>query len=204
MLPIIFAFLCVFAAANSTTTAHVCTGKSRSLNSAECAAYQDLFDATNGNGWKYCSDSRLDPCSCHGDEYHQITCATSGRSTTITEMVFDTNNLTGTIPSSLNEMRGLVELNLVQNNLRGTIPSSLVSMTGLVYLSISENKLTGKVPPLPFAQYTTGCVIDVPAARHFNRSIGCNEPNCNHFTCPLPTESVKCQMPDQSAGVHCK
>jgi hypothetical protein len=198
---VLFSLVCVSAAVNTAST---CTGKSRTLKSAECASYQDLFDATNGKGWKSCSDSRLDPCSCRGDEYHQITCATSGRSTTISQIVFDGNNLTGTIPSSLGAMTGLTELNLVQNNLRGTIPSSLASMKDLVYLFISFNKLTGKVPSLPFAQYTTGCVLDDPANRYLNRSIGCNEPNCNHFTCPLPTGSANCKKPDQGAGVHCK
>jgi hypothetical protein len=49
-----------------------CTGYSRTwgLARVECAAWQDLYDSTNGPKWNYCSDSRSDPCSCSG----QVTC----------------------------------------------------------------------------------------------------------------------------------
>jgi hypothetical protein len=43
-----------------------CTGSSSSLNQEQCNSWQDIFDATNGNDWYNCSDSRLDPCSCGG------------------------------------------------------------------------------------------------------------------------------------------
>ena len=38
----------------------------RNLTAANCGAWTDLWDVTNGPGWHYCHDqaSRLDPCSC--------------------------------------------------------------------------------------------------------------------------------------------
>jgi hypothetical protein len=36
------------------------------LAPAELAAWQDLYDSTNGPKWSHCSDSRSDPCSCSG------------------------------------------------------------------------------------------------------------------------------------------
>jgi hypothetical protein len=30
----------------------------------DCAAWQDLYDATNGPNWSQWADARSDPCSC--------------------------------------------------------------------------------------------------------------------------------------------
>ena len=39
-----------------------CTGTSGTLPAAECLAFRDLYDATSGAQWSFCSDNRLDPC----------------------------------------------------------------------------------------------------------------------------------------------
>jgi hypothetical protein len=104
-------------------------------------------------------------------------------------MILFSNNLKGTIPSSLVSLTRLVNLNLFSNNLKGTIPSSLASLTQLIGLGLNDNALTGLVPPLPFKQYSGGCALDLPD--------DCTEPNCNHFKCPLPAGSEQC-------SVHCK
>jgi hypothetical protein len=72
-------------------------------------------------------------------------------------------------------------------------------------ISLHTNKLTGLVPPLPFAQYTDPkhgglCFLDFPA-------YCINEPNCNHFKCPLPAGSEQCKrtsLGETGPGVHCK
>ena len=43
-----------------------CTGSSMKLPANQCAAWQDLFDSTQGNAWRFCNKSRTDPCSCRG------------------------------------------------------------------------------------------------------------------------------------------
>ena len=40
---------------------------SSDLSAAGCNAWVDLFDSTGGTGWTYCSQYRLDPCACTGN-----------------------------------------------------------------------------------------------------------------------------------------
>lgn len=59
---------------------------------------------------------------------------------------FNWNLLTGTIPSSLGDLKNLVELNLGRNMLSGAIPSSLGDLEHLQKIDISQNRLHGEVP----------------------------------------------------------
>ena len=70
------ALLLMTVAVRAAAAASSCTGKSASLTAADCGAWTDLWDATNGPGWKHCNDqaSRLDPCSCGSN---QMTCSGS-------------------------------------------------------------------------------------------------------------------------------
>ena len=36
----------------------------KSLDSADCAAWVDIYDATKGSQWAGCKANRLDPCGC--------------------------------------------------------------------------------------------------------------------------------------------
>jgi hypothetical protein len=42
------------------------------LAPADLAAWQDLYDSTNGPRWSHCSDSKSDPCSCSDGSF--VTC----------------------------------------------------------------------------------------------------------------------------------
>jgi hypothetical protein len=96
----------------------ICMGESADLAALECAAWQDLYDATDGPKWSHCSDARSDPCSCSYGDNGQVDC-TGGHITT---------------------------LHLLENNLRGTIPSSLAKLSQMTYLGLDSNRLTGLVP----------------------------------------------------------
>ena len=41
-----------------------CVGNSTSLKPTQCEAWVDFYDSTGGKDWEFCSDNRLDPCSC--------------------------------------------------------------------------------------------------------------------------------------------
>ncbi|KAI3519851.1 hypothetical protein L1887_09068 [Cichorium endivia] len=64
----------------------------------------------------------------------------------LTSLDLSDNNLSGNIPSSLGGCTSLVFLNLRGNLFRGTVPSSLSSMRGISTLDLSHNNLSGQIP----------------------------------------------------------
>jgi hypothetical protein len=173
-----------------------CTGSSSGLNAVSCAAWQVFAKATSITGWTECSGALLDPCSCiytdkSGYRYG-VTCAYGN----ITVIEFESNNLKGTIPSSLGSLTELTSIGLGMNVIRGSIPSSIGQLTGLTKLGLAYNLMTGPVPPLPFAQYTGGCFLeDNPDACN-------NYGQCNNFSCPLPPHADQCTA-GADPGVRC-
>jgi Leucine-rich repeat (LRR) protein len=120
----------------------------------------------------------------------------------LTFLSLATNNFIGTIPPGLADIKGLTRVDLSVNKLTGTIPPGMADIKGLVSLDLIHNKLSGAVPPLPFEQYTSDCHLDAPDGDAFP----CVEPNCNHFSCPLPNNSALCTVRQGAtgpSGVHC-
>jgi hypothetical protein len=168
----------------STST---CVGKSVDLAAKECAAWIDLFDATQGTSWtKSCSNTRLDPCSCTSarPDYDFI------------EVICEGGHVT--------------YLYLEQNGLSGTIPASIVDFTKLEDLRLAKNRLTGKVPTLPSSVMTNPdqdvCILtdcyDQTTGQKMSDS--CTEPDCNHFACPLPSWSDKCNFGNWNCLRNCR
>lgn len=59
----------------------------------------------------------------------------------------DTNHLTGSIPRELGNLPSLEMLILQYNELSGSIPPELGNLSNLVVLALGENQLSGSVPP---------------------------------------------------------
>ncbi|KAL7613111.1 hypothetical protein Lser_V15G08880 [Lactuca serriola] len=57
------------------------------------------------------------------------------------------NNLSGSLPIEVGELKLLAYLDLSDNNLSGSIPSSIGGCTSLLFLSLKGNTLQGMVPP---------------------------------------------------------
>ena len=109
---------------------------------AERAALIDLYNFTNSPGWnnKGGWDTMTGPeCSWYG-----IICTGDGH---VEQIKLDSNNLQGTIPSSIRNLTNLLSLYLSSNQLTGSIPPELGSMTNLQILNLSYNQLTGSIPP---------------------------------------------------------
>ena len=110
----------------------------------ECAALGDLYFAMNGAGWwqnagwsSAASGSRADACT-----FYHVTCDNG----MVTRLDLSSNNLNGSIPSSLGNLTKLIGLFLDGNNLNGTIPSSLGSLTNLHWLYLQASHLSGTIP----------------------------------------------------------
>ncbi|KAL4576230.1 hypothetical protein LXL04_012321 [Taraxacum kok-saghyz] len=57
------------------------------------------------------------------------------------------NNLSGTLPTHVGDLKMLAYLDLSHNKFSGNIPSSIGGCTSLTFLSLKDNLFQGKVPP---------------------------------------------------------
>ncbi|XP_048319930.2 leucine-rich repeat receptor protein kinase HPCA1 isoform X1 [Ziziphus jujuba] len=63
-------------------------------------------------------------------------------------ILFDGNQFTGTIPSTIGLVRTLEVLRLDRNSLEGRVPSNLNNLTNINELNLAYNKLSGPIPDL--------------------------------------------------------
>uniref|UniRef100_A0A7S2NXY9 Leucine-rich repeat-containing N-terminal plant-type domain-containing protein n=1 Tax=Leptocylindrus danicus TaxID=163516 RepID=A0A7S2NXY9_9STRA len=100
-----------------------------------CALFE-LFEATNGCDWDNTSGwlSSTDVCDFAG-----VTCSDVSGSDEVTELNLDSNNLVGSISTTLYLLPQLTVLDLSDNELAGSIPTQLGLLRSLVTLDISKN-----------------------------------------------------------------
>jgi len=137
------------------------------IPAAERQALTDIYNGTGGAGW---TDNSGGWVGFVGDEctWFGVTC--NGAGDTVTAIDLNANNLTGSLPATLNNLTGLVTFYVNDNPLTGPIPSlaglnnlavfivynnqltgsipSLAGLTNLVYFYVSNNQLTGPIPSL--------------------------------------------------------
>ncbi|PKU82833.1 BRASSINOSTEROID INSENSITIVE 1-associated receptor kinase 1 [Dendrobium catenatum] len=56
------------------------------------------------------------------------------------------NDIQGTIPAELGNLKNLISLDLYNNNISGSIPPALGKIKSLVFLRLNNNKLSGRIP----------------------------------------------------------
>ena len=106
------------------------------------AALVALYNATAGPNWTN-STNWLDPDRPLG-EWHGVTTDETGR---VTHLSLYENNLTGPIPTELDDLSRLTYLGLRRNQLSGAIPPELGDLSNLTYLFLDGNELSGAIPP---------------------------------------------------------
>ena len=106
----------------------------------ELDALTALYESTGGTDWErkdnWLSDAPL-------SEWHGVQADSEGQ---VIQIYLRANNLTGEIPSELQNLTYLQQLYLNENDLSGTIPGELGSIPALRVLALSGNELTGNIP----------------------------------------------------------
>ncbi|WP_064967128.1 leucine-rich repeat domain-containing protein [Tenacibaculum ovolyticum] len=97
-----------------------------------------LYNSTNGANWTNTWDLTKPVCDWYGVTVFQ---------NKVTNLALNSNNLVGSIPSSIGNLSNLLIISLYKNQITGTIPSSLEKLLNLTTLSLYSNKLSGTIPP---------------------------------------------------------
>ncbi len=127
-----------FSTVDCTNGAHLTT--LGGISQAECQALEDLYTDTAGASWT--TKTNWDTVSDVGTWY-----GVTRTGTHVTTILLNSNNLVGTLPSSISSLTGLVSFNVQNNTLSGPIPS-FTSNTALINLIMSYNQFTGSIPSL--------------------------------------------------------
>ncbi|MBP5217584.1 MAG: hypothetical protein J6Z47_01375, partial [Bacteroidales bacterium] len=98
-----------------------------------------FYEATGGENWinndNWCSDKPF-------DEWFGISTSETGY---VISILLENNNLSGSIPESLFNLKHLEEIILTSNNLSGEFSDRFWSMPALKKLDLSNNKITGQL-----------------------------------------------------------
>ena len=105
---------------------------------AERQALIAIYNGTNGGTWT--TNTNWNGVAGTECTWFGVTCDVG--QTTVTNIDLHTNNLTGSLPATLNSLTGLVSFRAYNNQLTGPIPS-LAGLDNLAYFRVNDNQLTG-------------------------------------------------------------
>ena len=106
----------------------------------EHSALLDLYNKTGGSNWKHNENWGTDlPL----DEWYGVSTDWKGH---VYSINLSDNNLTGSIPNSIEGLIELRRLYLSNNQLTGDIPESIGYLGNLEWIDLSNNQLTGGIP----------------------------------------------------------
>ena len=107
---------------------------------ADRAVLVEFYESMGGRNWtnsaNWLSDRPL-------REWYGVTNDASGR---VSGLYFFRNQVTGSIPSNLEDLIGLKYLDLHENQVSGAIPAGLGKLSNLEVLDLRSNRLTGSIP----------------------------------------------------------
>ncbi|RKZ72367.1 MAG: hypothetical protein DRQ57_17470, partial [Gammaproteobacteria bacterium] len=110
----------------------------------ECEALVALYESTDGDNWKDNTgwNETNTPCSWYG-----VSCG-DGHVTSINLGDYHNggNDLNGSIPDSLGNLRNLQYLSMRENHLSGSLPESFGNLSNLKSIELNRNQLSGSIP----------------------------------------------------------
>ena len=103
-----------------------------------------LYNATDGANWTNNTNwNTAQPVS----SWFGVTVATVSGQSHVTEILFNNNNLNGSLPAEIGDLSELTNLDIVFNSLlTGNIPSQIGNLSKLQSLSFWDNDFTGNIP----------------------------------------------------------
>jgi Leucine-rich repeat (LRR) protein len=113
------------------------------VSETEKQALLDLYNATNGENWTNTLagdrpwDTNIPVCDWFG---------VTVQDDKVTQISLSNNNLTGIIPSQIEQLVNLRGIYVGNNELLGTLTQELGSLTDLTHLSLNNNNFTGTIP----------------------------------------------------------
>jgi hypothetical protein len=111
------------------------------ISEVERNALLKFYSSTNGDSWT--DDSGWGGTLGSECDWVGVTCSDGN----VTELALFQNNLTGTIPEELGDLKSLSALRLQDNALTGNIPATIGKLTNLTIIVLSNNKMiTGSIP----------------------------------------------------------
>jgi Leucine-rich repeat (LRR) protein len=123
------------------------------LPTIQFSALYDFYNATNGQYWQWdgyeniwdFSNPLANPCI---EQWEGITCTYSNETNLfgILAMELTSHNLTGSIPSTLQQLANLTILALNYNHLYGEIPNEIGNLSNLQILDLESNNLNATIP----------------------------------------------------------
>ena len=107
-----------------------------------------FYEATGGPDWTHSTNWLTDAPL---EEWHGITVLSlpvyvMGPSGSVAGLNLFDNNLGGSIPMEVGQLRSLEELNLGSNRISGEIPATIGKLENLGKLNLSNNQLSGEIP----------------------------------------------------------
>lgn len=113
-----------------------------------------FYYSTSGDDWDLCSAGDV-ACTetpflapVHECEWYGLSCDTD---LCMTEIIFESNGVGGTVPFELEQLEGLEVLSLEQGGLSSTIPTNLGALTKLRIFDLDFNQISGTIPEQMYA-----------------------------------------------------
>jgi Leucine-rich repeat (LRR) protein len=123
------------------------------LSDQEFNALHDLYNSTNGDGWRWWNMSstvpwnfsapNANPCA---DKWQGLGCSCTFILCEIIHINLTHHNMSGQLPLTVGSFPSMQSLSFHFNNISGTLPTTIGNLTKLERLDLSTNSFVGEIP----------------------------------------------------------